>query len=141
MRLLFLFSLTALTAVADTPARFNSLFRNGFAVTGDFKLRDAAFSRAGSLDIAGFNAHTAVTAAVAAEGRLLIGTSNRGVFASTDGKSWRHEPVMAVPRPPPSLTPSEVQEYIVPSTRLCFVSQVYSEQEAITAFMSPCHGP
>ena len=41
----------------------------------------------------------------------------------------------------PSLTPSEVQEYIVPSTRLCFVSQVYSEQEAITAFMSPCHGP
>ncbi|MBL8034369.1 MAG: hypothetical protein JNJ69_11740 [Leptospiraceae bacterium] len=98
MRLLFLFSLTALTAVADTPARFNALFRNGFAVTGDFKLRDAAFSRAGSLGSAGFNAHTAVTAAVAAEGRLLIGTSNRGVFASTDGgRSWRHEPVMAVP--------------------------------------------
>lgn len=33
------------------------------------------------------------------------------------------QPVMAVPRPPPSLTPSEAQEYIVPSTRLCFVSK------------------
>ena len=51
------------------------------------------------------------------------------------------QPVMAVPRPPPSFTPREVQEYIVPSTRLCFVSQVYSEQAAITAFISPCQGP
>ena len=30
---------------------------------------------------------------------------------------------------------------IVSSYAKCFVIQVYSEQEAITAFMSPYHGP
>ena len=31
------------------------------------------------------------------------------------------QPVMAIPIPPPSLIPREVQEYMVPSTLLCFV--------------------
>jgi len=29
----------------------------------------------------------------------------------------------------------------IPSTCLCLVSQLYSEHDAITAFISPCHGP
>ena len=51
------------------------------------------------------------------------------------------KPVMAIPIPPPNLIPREVQEYMVPSTLFFFVRYVYSEQEAITAFISPCHGP
>ena len=50
-------------------------------------------------------------------------------------------PEMAVPRPPPIFTPKDVQEYMEPSILFPFVRYVYSEQFAITAFISPCHGP
>ena len=49
----------------------------------------------------------------------------------------KSHPATAVPMPPPSFVPREVQEYIVPSTRLPVFKKVYSEQVAMRAFISP----
>ena len=68
-------------AAAQAATKFNSDFRAGFAVENGFSLRDAGLSRNGSLDTTGHNQYTTVTAAIATPGRLLVGTSNRGVYA------------------------------------------------------------
>lgn len=85
-------------AVAQAATKFNSDFRAGFAVENSFTLRDAGLSRNGSLDTSGHNQYTTVTAAIATPGRLLVGTSNRGVYASLDGgKNWARENSVAIP--------------------------------------------
>lgn len=85
-------------AAAQSATKFNNNFRAGFAVENGFSLRDAGLSRNGSLDSAGHNAFTSVTAAVATPERLLAGTSNRGVYASLDGgKTWARETAMEIP--------------------------------------------
>jgi len=85
-------------AAAQAVTQFNSNFHAGFAVENGFALRDAGLSRNGSLDTSGHNLHTTVTAAVATPERLLVGTSNRGVYASVDGgKTWARENSLAIP--------------------------------------------
>ena len=62
------------------------------------------------------------------------------VASFTNPLTSSNHPQRATPIPPPIFVPKEVQEYIVPSMCLCFVRYVYSEQLAITAPISPCHG-
>lgn len=70
----------------------------GFAVEHDFRVRNARLSRAGRADTTGFAPDTYVTAAMAHQGRLLIGTSNRGVLESNDGgNTWSQYQVQKVP--------------------------------------------
>ena len=45
-----------------------------------------------------------------------------------------------MPSPPPTFTPSEVQENMSPSMRLPVRSQVCSEASAIMALSVPCNG-
>ena len=45
-----------------------------------------------------------------------------------------------MPTPPPTFTPSEVQENMSPSIRLPVRSHVYSEISAIMALSVPCSG-
>ncbi|MFO1469838.1 MAG: putative glycoside hydrolase [Turneriella sp.] len=85
-------------AAAQSAAKFNNDFRAGFAVENGFSLRDAGLSRNGSLETTGHNAFTSVTAAIATPERVLLGTSNRGVYASRDGgKTWGRDTVMEIP--------------------------------------------
>jgi hypothetical protein len=49
-------------------------------------------------------------------------------------------PEMAVPILAPTFIPKEVQAYILPSILLSCFRKVYSEQDAIRAFISPCRG-
>lgn len=86
------------SAIAQNSGGFNTDFRRGVAVEMNFRVRDASLSRLATLDAAALSKDTAVTALGVSDDRLVIGTSDRGVFESADnGKSWQHYDVHQVP--------------------------------------------
>ncbi|MBS0619174.1 MAG: hypothetical protein JSR44_13375 [Spirochaetes bacterium] len=83
--------------IIGSTAAFNAQFKQGFALEQNWRVRDADFSKMVRLDANLLTEQSAITAVAAAD-RLLIGTSDRGVFESADaGKSWQHFDVQRVP--------------------------------------------
>jgi hypothetical protein len=82
---------------ADEP-RPNTKFSTGVTVETGFRVRDENFSKVASLDSQSLTTETAISAIQATPQKLFIGTSNRGVFESTDkGRTWNHYNVRQIP--------------------------------------------
>lgn len=99
--LLLCLAFIAVSACTHTVAQatgFNRNFTTGFAVEYDYRVRDASLSKSGKIDTTLLTAETDVTAAATTPGRLLLGTSNRGIFESEDrGKTWVRRNVHRIP--------------------------------------------